>query len=80
MINKNIIKIEFDNPEAAKHFASWLCEQGEQDYWNWMEYREQEEDGDITALRFNYHGPKQKNKFMADNTIRTECGRMDKDK
>lgn len=39
---------------AAEHFMSWLSGQGEQDYWNWMEYREQEEAGNITITAFNY--------------------------
>lgn len=48
------LTITFDNPQAAEHFQSWLCGQGEQDYWMWMECREQEEDGNITALNFDY--------------------------
>jgi hypothetical protein len=92
MKKKTVISIEFDNKEAADHFASWLCGQGEQDYWLWMEYREEdEEDGDITATSFHYHGPEDETKavddpkryangsgFMSDNIIRTTCGRMDK--
>lgn len=74
-MEKHVLKIEFDNKEALEHFAHWLCDQGEQDYWLWQEYREQEEDGDITALKFKYH---YENKFLGDGTIRTECGRMDK--
>lgn len=50
------ITIKFDSEEAAEHFAVWLCESGEQSYWEWMEYREQEEEGDITAVQFHYHG------------------------
>lgn len=81
MSEKVTLKIEFDNETAAKHFASWLCGSGEQMYWEWMHYREEEEAGDITATRFHYHGDpekKQKRKrppFMPDNTIRTTCGR-----
>lgn len=82
MSGKTTIKIEFDSPEAARHFATWLCESGEQDYWLWMEYREQEENGPITATDFDYHnahevnGKKMYGKFMKDNTIRTTCGRL----
>jgi hypothetical protein len=47
------IEVTGDN-KAAEHFLSWLCGQGEQDYWLWMEYREQEEDGDITITSFKY--------------------------
>jgi hypothetical protein len=89
--DKTTITIEVANPEAARHFAVWLCESGEQDYWNWMEYREQEEeDDDITILSFHYHGPEDETKahndpnryggFMCDNIIRTEVGRMDRDR
>jgi hypothetical protein len=61
---KVVISIEFDNPEAAGHFATWMCESGEQDYWNWMEYREEdEEEGDITATSFHYHGVEDETKL-----------------
>ena len=85
---KHSITIEFSNAEASDHFATWLCESGEQEYWQWMEYREQEESGDITATSFHYHGPEDESKakddasrygaFMCDNTIRTTIGRLDK--
>jgi hypothetical protein len=89
MSKKTKLTIEFANPEAMHHFASWLCGSGEQEYWQWMECREEdEEDGDITALEFHYHGPEDKTKakndsarygeFLCDNTIRTTCGRLDK--
>lgn len=72
------LTIEFDNDEAMKHFALWLCEAGEEDYWTWMECREQEEEGDITATSFKYWGPPGwDNGFMPDDIIRTECGRLD---
>lgn len=78
--------IKFASKEASDHFASWLCGSGEQQYWQWMECREDEEDGDITATSFHYHGVEDETKaetdtarygeFMCDNTIRTTCGRM----
>lgn len=81
--------IKFDNKEAADHFASWLCGSGEQQYWQWMECREEEDEGNITALQFHYHGEEDETKaeddpdrygeFMADNIIRTTCGRRDED-
>ena len=84
------INFEFDNEAAAKHFCLWLCEQGEQDYWQWMEYREAEEKGDITATQFHYHGkeditkdiddPTRYGQFLIDDTVRTTCSRLDKDK
>ena len=39
------IKVEFKNAEeerVAEEFLTWLCEAGEQDYWNWMECRDEE--------------------------------------
>lgn len=65
--NNNLV-IEFSNEEAREHFAVWLSEQGEQDYWIWMECRETEEEGDITATRFDYRD---------DICIKTKCGRID---
>lgn len=70
MFNKPEVKISFANEEAARHFMIWLSEQGEQDYWTWMECREQEEDGKITAVRFDYD--------TKDFTIETTLGRLDK--
>jgi hypothetical protein len=69
--------IDFDNQRALEHFASWLCGSGEQQYWEWMANREGEEDGDITAVSFNYHD--QEGDFIGGNTIRTDCGRLTKD-
>ena len=70
MSDKIDVKISFANKKAAKHFIIWLCEQGEQDYWTWMEYREQEEDGKITATKFDYD--------MKNLTVETTVGRLDK--
>jgi hypothetical protein len=67
------LTIEFDNERAREHFAKWLCGAGEQDYWAWMEYRESEEPGPITAVRFGYH---QDGKFSSE-LITTECSRQD---
>ena len=81
------IKIKFANEKAALGFASWLCEMGEQEYWEYQKCREEDEEGDITAIMFDYHGPEDKTKkltattrygkFMCDNTIRTIVGRLD---
>lgn len=67
---RNSIKIFFDNEKAAKHFIKWLSEQGEQDYWTWMECREQEETGNITATEFKYR--------LKDLAIDADCSRLDK--
>lgn len=63
------VEINFSNRKAAEHFMSWLSGKGEQDYWNWMEYREEEEPGPITATSFDYDQRKL--------VIKTECGRLD---
>lgn len=82
------LEIEFDNEDAARHFGLWLCESGEQQYWEWMEYREAEDDGDITAILFHYHNPVDdaypdndprhyaKSKFLNNYKISTTCGRI----
>lgn len=82
------LKIVFSNQAALTHFAKWLDGSGEQNYWDWMEYREEEEEGDITAIRFNYFDIKNKDlpvsdperygEYLKDNTIHTVCGRKSK--
>ena len=40
------ILFETDSPEeakAAQDFMTWLCEQGEQDYWAWMDCQDNAE-------------------------------------
>jgi len=54
---------------AAEHFISWLCGQGEQDYWQWMETREGEEDGNITITNFKYD--------YKNNSAECELGRLE---
>lgn len=82
MSKKNII-LQFDNERAAYHFALWLCEQGEQDYWMWMDERETEEEGPITAT-FKYHHNKKpfmekKVKGVDGLLITAKSRRMDAD-
>lgn len=75
------LEIEFSNTEALNHFKTWLCESGEQDYFMWMEVRESEEDGPISAIKFNYHngdGDTATEKFNASRKITTTCGRFTK--
>lgn len=87
--NKYKLTFEFDNDATRMNFAVWLSEMGEQDYWEWMECREQEEEGDITAVTFDYHpvkdptkserSSKRYGKFIEDNTIRAVSGRNSKE-
>lgn len=49
------MKIKFEcnskrEREAAEQFLTWLCEQGEQDYWTWQE----NQDDPVTIQRFDY--------------------------
>lgn len=88
-MSKVVLKIEFDNQEAARHFAVWMAESGEQDYWDCMAHVEDREDGKITAIDFEYNpiadaskpedSPERYGDFLADNTIRTVCGRLSDD-
>lgn len=71
---KHQLVMDFDNEDALKHFALWLCEAGEQDYWEWMKARELEQGGHITAVQFHYH---EGGSFIANNKITAECGRLD---
>ena len=68
--DKTTLTLQFDNPEAMNHFWRWMCESGEQQYWDYMTYREDEEDGDITGLIFNYD---QAGKL---GIVRVKCGRF----
>ena len=62
---KCVVKIEFDDDKKAKEFLTWLCEQGEQDYWYWMNEGDQEH-----QVTFDYwNGGK---KFCPDLTVTTK--------
>jgi len=68
------LTIEFDNHKARKHFVEWLCNQGEQDYWTWMDYREEEDSSKgLTVTKFHYWD----NGRLIFDTLKTTCGRMD---
>lgn len=49
--------VSFATRIAADNFLEWLCGSGEQQYWDWMASVERDEDGDITAVSFDYHTP-----------------------
>jgi hypothetical protein len=77
MSDPTVISFHFDNEEAAQHFLVWLSESGEQEYWDWMEYREEDEEkGDITALDFDYWSLNEGKTFGPK--IKMKCGRMDR--
>lgn len=50
---KHQVKINFHSKKSANHFITWLCEQGEQDYWVWMEAGDPEEDeGEVVGFQY----------------------------
>ena len=63
------VRIRFDNVRAAEHFMDWMDDAGEQDYWGWMEFREQKEKGDITLTTITYN--------YSALTIEGKTGRLD---
>jgi hypothetical protein len=68
------LTFEFDSEEAANHFKLWMCESGEQGYWEWMEYRENEDDTpNITGIHFSYHN-------KDSHIVPVKCGRLDKER
>ncbi len=80
--NEVIITVE-GNKAAADHFLTWLCESGEQEYWNWMRHREDPDSlcfntktdhGPITIVDFNYHST---GKF--GSPVIGTLGRLDED-
>ncbi len=73
---KTKVQFVFDNDESAEHFLSWLCGAGEQDYWQWMEYRESEENGDITVTNFDYWGGTKNGKNFGKGDIICKSGRL----
>lgn len=73
---KTTVKIHFADAVAADHFLSWLCGAGEQDYWEWMRCREEDESGPITAVVFDYHKP---NGGKFGPQVTTTCARLDED-
>ena len=64
------VTFKFENEEAAHQFKLWLCESGEQSYWDWMTAREEEGTGSITGLTFNY--------YTGSHEVPVRCGRLDK--
>ena len=48
----SIVKIHFENEEHAKNFVSWLCNSGEQMYFQHLE-----DSGDPGVDEFHYHIP-----------------------
>ena len=81
------LTIEFKTKEQMEQFARWLCDSGEQEYWEYMvgsyehdKYMNEKYPGLISSPRtkentveqFNYHGSDDKGQFLEDNIIRTK--------
>lgn len=61
--------IQFHNEAALKAFALWLCESGEQGYWEFVDELPKET---REKVLFSYHGEENRGQtFMPDNIIRT---------
>lgn len=69
------VTIKFKTKEAAEDFSSWLCEAGEQDYFQWAEIRESEDPDLKTAQEFNYGKADKKGNIV----VTTEEGRCHDD-
>ena len=79
MSNKVTLKIEFPSQEYLDAFTCWLCEEGEQDFWQWEEGK-----NNPRMVDFIYHHPQDEqfpktdsrryipSKFCRDNIILTE--------
>jgi hypothetical protein len=46
------VTFEFETDDQAEEFVTWLCEQGEQDYWLWMEATQERQE---YMVAFDYH-------------------------
>lgn len=67
MSDKAKLIIEFDTQELLEGFASWLCNNGEQDY-----YQAQEFQNEPAVVLFDYHEPVNgRAEFIPNNIIRT---------
>jgi hypothetical protein len=70
------LRIIFPTEEAKRLFALWLCNSGEQHYFDAMQ------DSQTPSLRIGYHGPeddrysdsdaRRYGPFLSDNTLRVE--------
>ena len=77
MAEKVKLTIEFPSQEQLVDFATWLCDSGEQSYWDGIN----NEDDGVSSVRFHYHGvektefahndARRYGPFMGDNIIRT---------
>lgn len=65
------VTFKFKTKEAAQDFSDWLCEAGEQGYFQWSEDRESEDEDLKTAQEFNYGKPDKKGNI----TVTTVEGR-----
>jgi hypothetical protein len=63
-MKEKTLTIKFPNQALLEDFSSWLCAQGEQDYFNWADIHAHKD----PIVRFQYHSGKPE-KFLKNNTI-----------
>ncbi len=69
MKQEHTVKIKFHSEQSAIMFLEWMCESGEQEYWNYCEHRDEDELADDGVVTFNYH---KKGEFAKDLEVKTE--------
>jgi hypothetical protein len=52
----NNLTISFDSGMAMAHFQDWIAGPGEDNYWDWMEHREDEFPDDAITVNFEHRG------------------------
>jgi len=69
-MEKHVVKIEFNNEETAKQFLSWMCDAGEQ-WW----FQHCEDAGIENTTMFEYHHPQNK-EFPHNDVKRYEGSKL----
>ena len=78
MADKVNLTIEFKDEEIALEFSKWLCNFGEQNYWEYIENARYQEPGigiayfDFHNTQVNEEGKKVYGPFMEDWVIRSK--------
>jgi hypothetical protein len=62
------VVIEFPTQEHAEHFVSWMCNSGEQDYWQALEHSE----SNLPSPMFDYEYKATNNVHNVKATIEDE--------
>jgi hypothetical protein len=54
-VKKCALKIEFPDERLREAFATWLCESGEQAYFEWLQDFQDAEPGEAPRVLLDYH-------------------------